>query len=227
MRIIDKQTDYYDYLQDDGDDLVFDRRGSRSLSKEEIRQTIGIMWNSYHHVPHIFLVLQCGATYWLFSVEGKIGRTDWRENYHERVEDYDIELLSTWKDYNHPLELLSLKAIDFNESWKYEFYNKKWHRRKLERTLSKERLREISSILRDAVINREYEVYRDYSTKGYLLLKSSGIPNLVGPEKIYNAIDEHFSLNKTAAESTVAEGTTNNDKIKNHGFDVKTSFRGK
>ncbi len=227
MRIIDRQADYYDYLQDNGDDLVFDRRGSRSLSKEEIRQTIGIMWNSYHHIPHIFLVLQCGATYWLFSVEGKIGRTDWRENYRERVEDYDIELLSTWKDYNHPLKLLSLEAIDFNESWKYEFYDKKWRRRKLERTLSKERLREISSKLRDAVINREYEVYRDYSCKGFLLLKSSGIPNLVGPEEIYNAIDEHFSLSKTATESTVAEGTTNNDKIKNHGFDVKTSFRGK
>ena len=222
MRIIDRQTDYYDYLQDNGDDLVFDRRDSRDLTKKDIKETISIMLESYVHVPHIFLVLQCGATYWLLSVEGTVGKVDW-----ERVEDYDIEVLSTWKDYSHPLELLSLKAIDFNESWKYEFYNKRWRRRKLERTLSKERLREISSTLRDAVINRDYKVYRQYSTKGFLLLRSSGIPNVIGPEEIYNAIDEHFSLKKTAAESTVAEGTTNNDKIKNHGFDTKTSFRGK
>lgn len=227
MRIIDKQTDYYDYLQDNGDDLVFDRRGSRSLSKEEIMETITIVLDSYVHVPHVFLVLQCGATYWLLSIVGRIKESDWRKSYLERVEDYDIELLSTWKDYDHPLELLSLKAIDFNESWKYDFYDKKWRRRKLERILVKEKLRELSSTLRDAVINRDYRIYRDYSTKGYLLLKSSGIPNVIGPEEIYNAIDEHFSLKKTAAESTVAEGTTNNDKIKNHGFDTKTSFRGK
>ena len=227
MRIIDKQTDYYDYLQDNGDDLVFDRRGSRSLSREEIMETITIMLNSYVHVPHVFLVLQCGATYWLFSVVGTVGKADYREIYRERVEDYDIELLSTWKDYGHPLELLNLKAIDFNESWKYDFYDKKWRRRKLERILVKEKLRELSSTLRDAVISRDYKVYREYGTKGFLLLKSSGIPNVVGPEEIYNAIDEYFSLKKTAAESTVAEGTTNNDKIKNHGFDVKTSFRGK
>ena len=225
MRIIDRQTDYYDYLQDNGDDLVFDRRGSRSLTKEEIRQTISIMLESYIHVPHIFLILQCGATYWLLSVEGSISVN--RDGYGKKIEDYDIELLSTWKDYNHSLELLSLKAIDFNESWKYDFYDKKWRRRKLERTLSKERLREVSSKLRDAVINRDYKVYREYSYKDFLLLKSSGIPNVIGPEEIYNAIDEHFSLSKTASESTVAEGTTNNDKIKNHGFDVKTSFRGK
>jgi hypothetical protein len=227
MRIIDKQTDYYDYLQDNGDDLVFDRRGSRSLSKQEIKDDIIMMLESYAHIPHIFLVFQCGATYWLLSVEGRIGEPNWRKNYWDRVEDYDIELLSTWKDYNHPLELLTLKAIEFNESWKYDFYDKKWRRRKLERTLSKERLREISSTLRDAVINRDYKVYRNHSTKHFLLLKSSGIPNVIGPEEIYNAIDEYFSLKKTAAESTVAEGTTNNDKIKNHGFDVKTSFRGK
>lgn len=225
MRIIDRQTDYYDYLQDNGDDLVFDRRGSRSLTKEEIRQTISIVLESYIHVPHIFLILQCGATYWLLSVEGSISVN--KDGYGKKIEDYDIELLSTWKDYNHSLELLSLKAIDFNESWKYDFYDKKWRRRKLERTLSKERLREVSSKLRDAVINRDYKVYREYSYKDFLLLKSSGIPNVIGPEEIYNAIDEHFSLKKTAAESTVAEGTTNNDKIKNHGFDTKTSFRGK
>lgn len=223
MRIIDKKTDYYDYLQDNGDDLVFDRRDSRDLTKKEIMETIEMMRYHSDGVPHIFLVLQCGATHRLFSVEGSVEKADYRE----RVKDYNIELLSTWKDYNHPLELLSLKVIDFKESWKYDFYNREWCRRKLKRTISKEKLREKSSMLRDAIINGEYRVCEEYNDKGFLLLKSSGIPNVIGPEEIYNAIDEYFSLEKTAAESTVAEGTTNNDKIKNHGFDTKTSFRGK
>ena len=56
---------------------------------------------------------------------------------------------------------------------------------------------------------------------------STGIATIVLPEDIYNAFDEYFSLEKTASESTIAEGTTNKDKIINHGFDTKTSFRGK
>ena len=34
MRIIDKQHDFYDYLQDPTDRIVFDRRGSFLLTKE-------------------------------------------------------------------------------------------------------------------------------------------------------------------------------------------------
>ena len=227
MRIIDKQNDYYDYLQDNEDTLVFDRRGSRALSKEEIMDTINRVLDSYYHVPHVFLLLQCGASYWLFFVEG----TDIKKRTGfcgpaETVSNYNIWILSKWKEYNQPLKLLSLQAISFNQSWKYKFYDVEYHRQTI-RTLNKDRLAESSSELREAAIHKDYKAYQDFSKKGYLLLKSSGIPNVIGPEEIYNAIDEYFSLEKTAAESTVAQGTTNNDKIKNHGFDTKVSFRGK
>ena len=90
--------------------------------------------------------------------------------------------------------------------------------------------------LKDAIIHREYknlgalkgyEYREDLSDFGYPILKASGFPNLINPTEMYNAIDEYFSLKKAAAEFTEAKGTTNNDKIKNHGFDIKTSFRGK
>ena len=228
MRIIDKQNDYYDYLQDNGDDLVFDRRGSRSLSKEEILDTVNRVLDSYYHVPHVFLLLQCGATYWLLFVEG----TDIKKRTgfcgpEKTASNYNIQLLSRWKEYDQPLKLLSLQAIDFNQFWKYKFYDVNYRRREVIRTLNEDRLAESSRELREAVIHKDYRVYQDFSKKGLLLLKSSGVPNVIGPEEIYNAIDEYFSLSKTAAESTVAEGTTNNDKIRNHGFDTKTSFRGK
>ena len=228
MRIIDKQNDYYDYLQDNGDDLVFDRRGSRSLSKEEILDTVNRVLDSYYHVPHVFLLLQCGATYWLLFVEG----TDIKKRTGfcgpaKTASNYNIQLLSRWKEYDQPLKLLSLQAIDFNQFWKYKFYDVNYRRREVVRTLNEDRLAESSRELREAVIHKDYRVYQDFSKKGLLLLKSSGVPNVIGPEEIYNAIDEYFSLSKTAAESTVAEGTTNNDKIRNHGFDTKTSFRGK
>jgi hypothetical protein len=228
MRIIDKQNDYYDYLQDNEDTLVFDRRGSRLLTKEKIKDTVEGVLNSYYHVPHVFFLLQCGASYWLLFVEG----TDIKKRTGfcgpaEVVGNYNIWVLSEWKEYNQPLKLLSFQAITFNQSWKYKFYDIHYYRRGIKRDLVIDRLRENSRALQEAVIHKDYGVFIDFSKDGYLLLKSSGIPNVIPPAEMYSAIDEYFSLKKTAAESTVAEGTTNNDKIKNHGFDTKTSFRGK
>ena len=40
MRIIDKNTDYYDYLQDSEDTLVFDRRGSYLLTKDRLCEVL-------------------------------------------------------------------------------------------------------------------------------------------------------------------------------------------
>lgn len=228
MRIIDKQNDYYDYLQDNEDTLVFDRRGSRSLDKAEIKDIITKVLDSYYNVPNVFLLLQCGASYWLLFVEGTNIKD--RTGYcgpAKIVGDYNIWIVSKWKEYNQPIRLLSLQAINFNQLWKYKIYDIDYRRQRVIRTLVSERLMGSSRALQEAVIHKDYEVYKDFSKKGYLLLKGSGIPNVIGPEEIYNAIDEYFSLEKTAAESTTAKGTTNNDKIKNHGFDTKTSFRGK
>ena len=47
MRIIDKQHDFYDYLQDPTDRIVFDRRGSFLLTKE--RFCDGIKLQRYHN----------------------------------------------------------------------------------------------------------------------------------------------------------------------------------
>ena len=59
------------------------------------------------------------------------------------------------------------------------------------------------------------------------LLSACGIANIVSPIDMFSAIEEYFSIEKTKAERTEPLGATNNDKIVMHGFDTKTSFRGK
>lgn len=59
------------------------------------------------------------------------------------------------------------------------------------------------------------------------LLKASGINQVVDQLDIYLAFEEYFSLEKTASECTESVGLTNDEKVENHGFDLKTSFRGK
>lgn len=57
------------------------------------------------------------------------------------------------------------------------------------------------------------------------ILKACGIAGLVDPVSLFCAIEEHFSMEKTASETTEAKGTTDKDRAIMHGFDVKTSFR--
>jgi hypothetical protein len=57
------------------------------------------------------------------------------------------------------------------------------------------------------------------------ILKACGIADLVDPVSVFCAIEEHFSMEKTASETTEARGATDEDKVIMHGFDVKKSFR--
>lgn len=233
MRIIDRQNDYYDYLQDNGDDLVFDRRGSFVLTKQDILEAISRRLNNFHRDPDNFMLFQCGATFWLLFVRG-LNITGVRPD--RRANDYSLKVVCTWKDYNAPTKLLSLRFIDFDEVWKYEIWDKGYQGGRYKIEINEDKLMREAQTLKDAIIHREYknlgalkgyEYREDLSDFGYPILKASGFPNLIDPTEMYNAIDEYFSLKKAAAEFTEAKGTTNNDKIKNHGFDVKTSFRGK
>ena len=58
------------------------------------------------------------------------------------------------------------------------------------------------------------------------LLKACGIAAGIDSLEIYLAFEEFFSLEKSSLERTASIGLTDLEKIGNHGFDVKTSFRG-
>ena len=59
------------------------------------------------------------------------------------------------------------------------------------------------------------------------LLKASGLANCIDPLDVFLAFEEYFSLEKTSSERRDPIGTTDINKIESHGFDVKSSFRGK
>lgn len=236
MKIIDKNKDYYDYLQyiNPDDTFTFDRTDSYELTKERLCKFIWVQTRGFRrvklseHIPYKFLVMQIGSTFWLFLLGiTKIKDREW-------AEDYTIELLKSWKNYDKPRELIKLYFVRLN--WYYDIdsfyglYHEDYKREDV--------IKNVDTIVQaidnnDVVAIKTVDKCRYISSGGEIeerhipLLKSSGIATVVSPEEIYNAFDEYFSLEKTAAESTVAEGTTNNDKIKNHGFDTKTSFRGK
>jgi len=227
MRIIDKNNDFYDYLQDSTDKLVFDRRGSFLLTKEQFANDISIL-RHYSKSHYRFVLLQCGATFWLIlATITEVSSTD-------LVKDYKIELLDIWKNYAKTNELLKLSLISFNGY----FGMKRFRSKDYDIDLIKSHIHD----MRDAVNHNNYSIEKNMSNyidsyfhKGKLiqerktipLLKACGIGNIIDPQEMFCAIEEYFSIEKTNSETTEAKGATDSDKIVMHGFDVKTSFRGK
>lgn len=211
MRIIDNKYDFYDYLQDPTDQLVFDRRGSYNLTKEILCSKIKP--HSYYCVSrtenNYRMLIQCGAAFWLVLLK-----------MNDTMDNYDLELLDFWKNYDKPNELLKIDLIVFG--WKIS-------RGKVED------MRDAinhNDYLKDHNIN-QYTKYTDYKTTckkekcTIPILSPSGLGNIIDPMDMFYAIEEYFSIEKTKSETTEPKGVTNNDKIVMHGFDTKSSFRGK
>ena len=224
MRIIDKNTDFYDYYQNvyKDDTFTFDRRDSFILTKEVVCQNLDtyLRWSwrvkNREYKRYHYMLLQICNTFWLFLIE-VTQFNDWG-----RAEDYNIELLTKWKNFNKPRKLYSLDIVDF-----YFFYGE----------TKEDVYQELDKLVKDIDINNykhkrnlnyhRIQIGQEYIEKHIPLLKACGIANCIDAHDVYLALEEYFSLEKSASERREPIGTTDIDKIESHGFDKKVSFRGK
>lgn len=224
MKIIDKNYDFYDYLQGVYPDktVTFDRRKSFILTKNEVRSGLNVVvyGNVYHskigQTP--YALLQVCNRFWLFKV--KVTSLD----DYDDVKDYTIDFVLTWTNYNVDRELFSFYYIELKGDDWFALWDAKSEDRK-------------HKIVVDAINRNNYKKEYDLGIKYFWhngertlkdipLLKASGFAEFINPLDIYLAIEEYFSLERTAAERRESIELTNDDKITNHGFDTKISFRG-
>lgn len=229
MRIIDSNRDYYDFLQNiwRDDTVTFDRRDSYELSKEEFASAFfdeSYKWGKYFRKTHSegdkrkSVLLQVCNNYWLFDLF--ITKT----GAEGICLDYELRLNEVWQDYTRPAALIRLSAIRVP---RYLF----WYSRS-----------DLSSGFIDLVKRGEYRedtVFNEFSYskskgEGYEqdvrhipILKSIGVAAEVPAEDIFIALEEYFLTQRRKTERTESTGLTDKDKVVNHGFDAKTSFRGK
>ena len=220
MRIIDSNKDFYDYFQNIylDNSLTFDRRDSYNLSKKEFAGKFSLTHRNSDVKRRI--LLQICNTFWLFELiifktaEGGV------------CTDYSLSLIDTWKNYSCRPELIKLSEIGFRfYSWKWskeEFdkFNKKW----IEAV--KKGDFEIKQTFNRFAICRSKGTGWDKQEKHIPILKNIGVANEVNPLDVYLAFEEYFSKEKTKNERTESVGLTDKEKILNHGFDLKSSFRG-
>lgn len=235
MRIIDKNTDFYDFLQNvyHDDSLTFDRTDSFLLTKEMFCSNLKMFYRDRflrrrHLLLHDynFALLQICNTFWLFLIE----TTSYSDN-DGVPHDYDIELLKKWKNYDKKRELIKLDIITLNWELYYYLRNKKTWVDKRNNIV-----KNIDKII-SAIDTNDYQVYRQINwcdvrigggkscEKHIPLLKACGIGNCIDPLDVFLSFEEYFSLEKTSSERRESIGLTDKEKVESHGFDTKTSFR--
>lgn len=235
MRILDKNTDFYDYLQNMYPDtsITFDRTDSFLLTKEimceHLRDYRG--YRSWKN-PFRYILLQVCNTFWLFLVE--ITET----TSYDEPKNYAVELLTTWKNYDKPRALMKLDVITFDytvdsavRDYDYKAGGWVYDKSKIEKRLpalvqavDTNNIRIQQSINKHTIYHGSYE---NREEKHLPLLKACGLGSCINPLEIYLSFEEYFSLEKTAGERTESVGLTDVEKIGNHGFSTKDSFRGK
>lgn len=217
MKIIDKNVDFYDYCQNvyKDDYFTFDRNDSFELTKDILKKDF------LYFLPTngiYYMLLQVCNSFWLFKIDiervSKYGKYDLNT-----VKSYSLEFVCSWKNYNKERALITLDIISFPFHFNFE--------RKL-----------TDNKLIMAINNGEYTCHKSINKhifwvgnkkveKHIPLLKSCGIAQLINPTEIYLAFEEYFSLEKQDNERRESIGLSNKEKIENHGFDIKKSFRGK
>lgn len=235
MRIIDKRTDFYDYLQNVYYDnsITFDRTDSFLLTKEIICDHLYMAtthWNDRN--PYRFVLLQVCNTFWLFLFKITSRRNEvFKSNFPT---NYEADLLVSWQNYDKPRFLIKLDIIDFNYSVARQIRGKSslWE-------YDKNSIMKRKQDLMDAVDNNDFQIIRSINKhtiihgdnvqteKHIPLLMASGMSQHISPLNIYLSFEEYFSLEKQSQERTESTGLTDSEKIGNHGFDTKKSFRGK
>lgn len=233
MQIIDKNTDFYDYLQNIYIDksIVFDRTDSFLLTKEILCDSLRYRnWpKSLKEKDYNFLLMQVCNTFWLFLIE--ILET----NDFGRTTKYDIELITSWDNYKKERKLIDINIIEFGISIVHAM-----SKGFLFGAYDKDKIMKEFDILKQAIDHNDFKIYRKIDShnvyyggganvkiavKHIPLLKACGIAEYVDSLDIFLALERYFTLEKLSNERTETVGLTDKDKAENHGFDTKKSFR--
>lgn len=235
MRIIDKNTDFYDFYQNIYKDetTVFDRRDSYDLSKEEFahgflldypsgKYKVDEKWESERTK---FILLQVCNTFWLFKMF--ITEVASLPFLIYSIEDYELSLIDKWQDYDLPSVVIELSEVKFN--WNiFSWNNGTIDEKKIDAMKQAIHTNDFHGWRAKNTFNKfRYLVGNEMVEKHIPILKNIGIAALVNPEDIYFALDEYFSKKITDGERIESVGITDKERVVNHGFSDKTSFRGK
>ena len=215
MRIISKIKDFYDYISyefsDKDDDIVFDRRNSIILTKNDIASFLRL--NDYEKKTYYsdisnYLIFQVGCLFYLIEVyDIKYKDVIYYGVKQKEFSNYKIKVLSKWHNYSNK------DVMNFYKLHRYFYYKTD---------------NQFIDYAKSKILSEDDKMksagYTDIKDKT-LIIGETGLASILDPKEVYLALDEYFSSLISDKEKTESVGITNNEKIVNHGFDKKISFR--
>jgi hypothetical protein len=202
MYILDKNKDYYDYYKGIyGIDktITYDRRGSTVLSEQKLLEFISdCVINSPSSV--VYFILEVGTIQYLFRVKMYYKRAD-KYSFPEPYKG-EFSLNNVFKDHRHyfPKEI-SLVPARVNHGW---YWQNKRNEDKVVKSWDE------IELLKDRMVNNP-------------IIKDTSIASFIDPKDIWIELTNFISSKYN--DKTVDIVNTDADKIVNHGFDKKSSFR--
>lgn len=206
MYIIDSNKDYYDYLSHVyGLDkkIVFDRRGSIRLESKDL---VDLRETRYYDGKTQYILLETGLVQYLLKLDNIVVATD--ENMpknryidlsaYQYVKSFAVEIVEKFEDHKNITGCpIAIRSV--HNSWRSPFYIKKFRTE-----------------------------YKDYEITDRLaldlpILASTCITSLIPADEIWKNICNYIS--SLGNDKDVAQAS-DIEKVVNHGFDKKESFRG-
>ena len=212
MQILDKNKDFYDFYQNIYIDktYTFDRRKSVYFHKEEWNE---IFYNDERN--YIYYVLQVGYSRYLYKITylDVSKATLCAPRY---LDNYKVELVKYWKNYDN---LVNFEFGIVEELRSYGYKNDSFRY-----VHSKYEQQSIDSLY-NVELKKAYLYASRLKDKAYPILSESGIASCTDSHQLYMDIEEWLSAQKERELRTESKDITDKQKIVNHGFDTRESFR--
>lgn len=198
MLIIDKNKDFYDYFSNIygvDNQIVFDRRGSIPLTSSYFESYL--VENRWWGAS--YFLLEVGYIQYLIKAENV--KVSYKKHLQiSTVDNYDLVLAKIFKEQVHlfPKEI-SIVSVSIPYQW----------RMKEEKVVDSLHIKDIK--------------YVDNGIRNLPIIKDTKLTSILDPFELWKEISTFISSQKN--DKNVDIINTDKDKIINHGFDVKTSFR--
>lgn len=204
MQILDKNKDFYDFYQNIYIDktYIFDRRKSVYFHKEDWND---IFFNSERN--YIYYVLQVGYSRYLYKITYLGVSTGWIIH----LDNYKVELVKYWKNYDN-LADFEFGIAEELESYGYKNYHPSYEKQSIDSLYNTE-------------LKKAYLYFSRLKGRSYPILYESGIASCTDSHQLYMDIEEWLSAQKERELRTESKDITDKQKIVNHGFDARESFR--
>lgn len=207
MQILDKNKDFYDFYQNIYIDktYTFDRRKSVYFHKEEWND---IFFNSAR--DYIYYVLQVGYSRYLYKIT-YIDVSKATVFVSSHLDNYKVELVKYWKNYDNLVDF-EFGIEEELESYGYKNYHPSYEKQSIDSLYNTE-------------LKKTYLYASRLKGRSYPILYESGIASCTDSHQLYMDIEEWLSAQKERELRTESKDITDKQKIVNHGFDTRESFR--